>query len=73
MAQYKYCGPVKEFDAIINPKWEATTHAFSERKARNNFMHRYKREHGKAADCKITLPGKIEMLEVKEEKPQWMK
>ncbi len=62
MSQYRYCGPVKEFDNIINSKWEATTHAFTEAKARNNLVYRYKREHGKAADCKITLPGKMEMI-----------
>lgn len=63
MSQYRYCGPVKEFDTIVNNKWEATTHAFSERKARNNLIYRYKREHGKSADTKITLPGKLIMLD----------
>ena len=63
MSQYRYCGPVKEFDNIINSKWEATTHAFTEAKARNNLIYRYKREHGKTADCKITLPGKMELID----------
>ena len=63
MSTYRYCGPVKEFDNIINNKWEATTHAFSEKKARNNLIYRYKREHGKSADSKITLPGEVIVVE----------
>lgn len=59
MSLYHYCGPVKEFENVINPKWEATTTAFSEKKARNNLVYRYKREHGKLPDTKITLPGKL--------------
>ena len=63
MSQYRYCGPVKEFDNIINNKWEATTQAPSENKARSNLVYRYKRDHGKSVDCKITLPGKIIKLD----------
>lgn len=63
MSKYHYCGPVKEFETVINHKWEADTHAFSEKKARNNLTYRYKREHGKAPDVKITLPGKLEVID----------
>ena len=63
MSQYRYCGPVKEFNNIINSKWEAVTHAFSEKKARTNLEFRYKREHGKTADSNITLPGDIIKLD----------
>ena len=63
MQKYVYRGSVKEFDTIISSHWEATTYAPSENKARSNFAYRYKKEHGKAASCKITLPGKIEMIE----------
>ena len=59
MSQYRYCSTEKKFDDIIKKKWEDTTHAFTEAKARNNLVYRYKREHGKAADCKITLPGNM--------------
>ena len=62
MSQYRYRGPVKEFDNIINSRWDATTYAVTEAKAKSNLVYRYKREHGKAADCKITLPGKIELI-----------
>lgn len=62
MSQYRYCGPVKEFDDIINSRWDATTYAVTEAKAKSNLVYRYKREHGKAADCKITLPGKLETI-----------
>ena len=63
MSQSRYCGPVKEFEHIVNNKREATTPAFTEAKAKNNLVYRYKREHGKAADCKITLPGKLELID----------
>ena len=62
MSLYRYCGPVKEFDNIINSRWDATTYANTEAKAKSNLTYRYKREHGKAADCKITLPGKLELI-----------
>ena len=62
MSQYRYCGTVKEFDDIINSRWDATTYAVTEAKAKRKLVYRYKREHGKAADCKITLPGKIELI-----------
>ena len=62
MSQYRYCGPVKEFDDVINSRWDATTYAVTEAKAKSNLVYRYKREHGKAADCKITFPGKIELI-----------
>lgn len=63
MSLYHYCGPVKEFGTVINNKWEATTTAFSEKKARNNLVYRYNREHGKTPDAKIDLPGKLEVID----------
>ena len=63
MSRYRYSGPVKEFDNIVNSKWEASTEAPSEKKARSNLVYRYKREHGRSANSKITLPGKIIMLD----------
>lgn len=62
MSRYRYCGPVKEFDNVVNNKWEASTEAPSEKKARNNLVYRYKREHGRAVNSKITLPGKLTMI-----------
>ena len=63
MNQYSYDGVVKEFDTIISNRWHGSTYAASEKKARNNLIYRYKREHGKSPDSKITLPGKLVMHE----------
>ena len=62
MSQYRYCGPVKEFDDIINSRWDATTYAVTEAKAKSNLVYRHKREHGTAADSKITVTGKLELI-----------
>lgn len=59
MHLYSYDGPVKEFDDIISNRWQATTYAISEKKARSNLVYRYKREHGKTPSALIKLPGKI--------------
>lgn len=60
--EYLYSGPVKEFDTIINNKWEAQTSAPSEAKARSNLVYRYKREHGKTPNSSIKLTGKIQLV-----------
>ena len=59
---YKYIGPVYEFSKCICPNWSATTWAESEKKARNNMTYQYKKEHGRADNAKLTLPGKIEKI-----------
>ena len=59
MERYRYSGPVKEFDRIISDNWTAETSAVSEAKARTNLSYRYKKQTGRAAASKITLPGKI--------------
>jgi hypothetical protein len=56
---YSYAGPVLEFDKIVTNNWRGQTYAVSEAKARNNLAYQFKREHGKVARSKITLPGKI--------------
>ena len=63
MNQYSYDGVVKEFGTIISNRWRGSTYAASEKKARSNLIYRYKREHGKSPDSKITLPGKLVMHE----------
>ena len=60
--EYSYCGPVLEFDTVIDLRWEAKTMAPSEKKALSNLMYRYKRDHGKVSNTEITLPGKIKMV-----------
>lgn len=63
MTQYKYEGPVMEFERIVANSWKATTFAVSEKKARSNLAYRYKQENNRVAATKITLPGKIVAVE----------
>ena len=63
MKLYSYAGPVKEFDKIVTNRWEATTYAVSESKARCNLTYRFKKENNKVPATKITLPGKIVAVE----------
>lgn len=60
MTQYRYSGPVMEFGRCVASRWEASTYAPSESKARSNLTYRYKKEHNRIASSKITLPGAIE-------------
>lgn len=59
MMQYSYDGPVMEFGRCVANRWQATTRAVSERKARSNLVHQFKKDNGRTANAKITLPGKI--------------
>ena len=59
MNTYYYSGPVMEFDRYIADKWEGSTRAVSEKKARANLTYQYKVSNGKAPRSKITLPGKL--------------
>lgn len=59
MNKYIYDGPVREFNDVISSRWQASTYTVSEAKARSNLVYRYKKEHGKDASTKISLPGKI--------------
>lgn len=59
MNTYYYSGPVMEFDGCIADKWEGSTRAVSEKKARANLTYQYKVSNGKAPRSKITLPGKL--------------
>ena len=49
------------------PNWKAYTHASSEKKALTNLTHQFKQAYGFMPSAKITLPGKIELIEGKEE------
>ena len=63
MPLYSYNGPVMEFDRVVANNWKASTIAPTEKKARNNLSYRYKRENGKSPAAKVSLPGKIQMIE----------
>lgn len=61
--EYTYSGPVMEFDRCVHARWTATTQASSEKKALSNLAFRYKRDHNRAPNAKITLPGKITLVQ----------
>lgn len=63
MKLYSYEGPVLEFDKIVANKWSGTTYAVSEAKARSNLAYQFKRDNNKIPRTKITLPGKIKVVE----------
>ena len=56
---YFYEGPVMQFGKVIQEKWWAETTATTEEKARNNLCYRWKKEHGRTAEAKVQLPGKM--------------
>ena len=61
--EYRYSGPVMEFDRCIDRSWTATTYAVSEQKALSNLAFRYKRDHNRMPNATITLPGKITLVQ----------
>lgn len=63
MNKYSYSGPVMEFDRCVADHWEGSTYAVSEKRARVNLTFRYKQEHYLLANAKISLPGKIIMVD----------
>lgn len=62
MNLYIYEGPVMEFERCVQHIWKAETTAPSEAKARSNLTYRWKKENGRAAQSRITLPGKIKLI-----------
>lgn len=63
MNKYIYDGPVMAFERCVADRWTGETLAVSENKARSNLAFRYKKEHGMIPATRITLPGKITMVE----------
>lgn len=63
MNVYSYDGPVLEFERIVADHWKASTRAPSEQKARCNLAFQYKQQHGKVPRTKITVPGKLTIVE----------
>ena len=61
--QYSYDGPVMEFERCVANNWHGTTYAVSEKKARSNLVYQYKRDNGKIPATRISLPGKIKVVE----------
>lgn len=63
MNLYFYNGPVLEFERIITERWSASTRAVSEKKARCNLAHQFKLQSGRAPRSKISIPGKLTIIE----------
>jgi hypothetical protein len=63
MNQYIYDGPVKEFDKIITSRWQSSTCAMSEDRARSNLSYQFKVANKKTKTTKIILPGKIILIQ----------
>ena len=61
--RYSYKGPVCESDRVIASMWTAETFAPSEKKALSNLAFQYKRDNNKIKTAKITLPGKLTVVE----------
>lgn len=63
MNQYTYDGPVMEFDTCIANRWQGTTCAASEQKARSNLTYQFKKKNNRIAGTRITLPGKLRVMQ----------
>lgn len=62
MNQYSYDGPVMEFENCIATRWKASTYAVSEKKARSNLIYQFKVKFNRTIGSKISLPGKINVV-----------
>ena len=67
MQLYFYDGPVLEFDRIIASHWSGSTRAESEKKARCNLAYQFKMQYGRVPRSKITIPGKLIIIEEADE------
>lgn len=63
MNRYIYDGPVMVFDQCVENKWHGETIAPSEKKARSNLVYQWKKRNNKVASTKVTLPGKVQIVE----------
>ena len=63
MPRYLYKGPVMEFNTLLTDRWEGETVAPPEKKARSNLTYQFKRGNNRIAGTRITLPGKIRMID----------
>lgn len=61
--KYVYDGPVMEFNKLIADHWKGETMAPTESKARSNLTYQFKKKNNRIAGTKITLPGKLKMVD----------
>lgn len=60
--KYVYDGPVLEFDRLVADHWNGETMAPTARKAKSNLSYQFKKQNNRMPGVKITLPGKIKMM-----------
>lgn len=60
--KYSYDGPVTMFGSCVANRWQGETMAPSEKKARSNLAYQFKKQNRQTAGAKVTLPGKIKMV-----------
>ena len=60
--KYVYDGPVMEFNTCVADHWRGETVATSESKAKSNLAYQYKKQNNRIAGTRVTLPGKIVMV-----------
>lgn len=48
-----------EFDTLLTDRWHGETVAKTKTKAMSNLAYQFKKNHGRLATAKITLPGQI--------------
>ena len=60
--KYVYDGPVMVFEQCVANHWKGETFAPSEQKARSNLMYQFKTKNNRVASSKVSLPGKIKMV-----------
>lgn len=63
MHKYIYDGPVMEFNTCIADHWKGETVASSAAKAKSNLIFQFKKNNHRIAGTKISLPGKLIMVD----------
>lgn len=61
--RYAYEGPIMVFETCVTHYWKGETAAPSERKAKSNLLYQAKKACNLNPGAKLTLPGKIKMIE----------
>ena len=60
--KYVYEGPVLLFDKCAAENWKGETMAPSEKKAKSNLTYQAKNQLKLISGTKVTLPGKVKMV-----------
>lgn len=63
MNRYSYKGPVMEFCNCVQRYWIGETFAVSEKKAKSNLIYQWKKSHNRCSNSKISLPGKLTIVD----------